>query len=295
MTQHTVGFIGAGTLARALAPALAIAGVPVIAVASRTSAHADELADCLSDAIAYRHPQQVADHAKLVFLTVPDDAIERVCASITWTPETAVVHCSGAQSLAPLASARTAGADVGAFHPLQTLAHAARPHPFRGVAFAVEASSSDLTARLVRLAEHLGGTAGTIDSSDKPLYHASAVLASNYLVTLLATAAELWRGLGATRERGLQALLPLVRGTVDNLEAVGFPDALTGPIARGDVDTVRLHLDALRASQPQLVPLYCTIGHKTVALAVEKGGIDADTAAALRALLSPHETETTRR
>jgi len=293
MTEPKVGFVGAGTLARALAPAFAEAGVAVTAIASRTLPHAQALADALPHAVACRDLQQVVDRCELVFLTVPDDAIAPVCGSLAWTSASSAVHCSGAHSLAPLDHARGLGADVGAFHPLQTLAHAGRSQPFRNVSFAVEASSEKLAETLAGFAERLGGVAGRIDGTDKPLYHAGAVLASNYVVTLLSAAAALWCRFGATRERGLEALLPLVRGTIDNLEAVGFPDALTGPIARGDIDTVRLHLDVLRAREPQLLPLYCRLGRRTVALAVEKGGIDETVAAKLHALLVAQETEGT--
>jgi predicted short-subunit dehydrogenase-like oxidoreductase (DUF2520 family) len=289
MTPQTLGFIGAGTLAHALAPALDRAGHPVVAVASRTFAHAQSLAERLPAAAAAVDPRALLDHAQIVFLTVPDRAIEPVCRSLPWRPGLAVVHCSGALSLDPLAAAQEAGAETGAFHPLQTLADPQRLSPFRGVAFAVDASSPTLRGVLAGLAHGLEGTAETIAGADKPLYHAGAAMASNYLVTLLAAASAVWSTLGATRADGLRALLPLVRGTLDNLESVGLPAALTGPIARGDADTVKLHLQALRAAQPDLLPLYTAIGHRTVDLALEKGGIDADAAAALHALLAEEE------
>ncbi len=289
MTRQSLGFLGAGTLAHALAPAVARAGHPVTAVASRTFAHAQSLAQRLPAAVAVPDPRKLFDHAQIVFLTVPDRAIEPVCRRLPWRPGLAAVHCSGALSLDPLAAAQEAGAETGAFHPLQTLADPDRPSPFRGVSFAVDASSPALRAVLTDLAHALEGTAETIRGTHKPLYHAAASMASNYLVTLLAAASGVWTSLGATRADGLRALLPLVRGTLDNLASVGLPAALTGPMARGDADTVKLHLQALRATQPELIPMYIEIGHRAVDLAIEKGGIDADAAAALHALLAEEE------
>ena len=285
MTTPSIGFVGAGTTGNALALALSREGYRVTAIASRTFVHAQVLAGRLPDATAAASPQDVSESCDVTFLTVPDDAIAGVAGAIAWRPNTSVVHCSGALSLEPLRHAQASGACVGAFHPLQTLAHRQRPYPFRGVSFAVEASCEHLRALLSRMASDLGGTPAPIRGEDKPLYHASAAMASNYLVTLLDAASDLWRHIGASRDAGLHALLPLVRGTIDNLEAVGFPDALTGPIARGDVDTVRIHLQALTRTQPQLVPIYVSMGRRTIDLAVEKGGVSAEDAASLRALL----------
>ncbi|MCK5247023.1 DUF2520 domain-containing protein, partial [Candidatus Bipolaricaulota bacterium] len=131
----------------------------------------------------------------------------------------------------------------------------------------------------------LGGRPQWIRSSDKPLYHASAAMASNYLVALLGDASRLWESFGLSRNNGLHSLLPLVRSTIDNLEGVGFPDALTGPIARGDVDTVRIHLDALTTSQPDIIPSYAAMGRRTVKLGLEKGTLSEDAARAIDKLL----------
>jgi predicted short-subunit dehydrogenase-like oxidoreductase (DUF2520 family) len=284
MTTPTLGFIGAGTTGTALALALSKAGYRVTAVASRTPSHAQALADRLPHASMSRTPRDVAARCDLIFLTVPDDAVASVAGSVAWRAGQSVVHCSGVHSLEPLYHAQVAGAEVGAFHPLQTLANAKRVDALRGVSFAIEASTQRLHDVLAQMAKALGGTTAQIRGADKPLYHASAAMASNYLVTLLDAASEVWRSIGSTRAAGLQALLPLVRGTIDNLEALGFPDALTGPIARGDVETVGIHLRVLRESQPQLVALYIGMGKKTIDLALEKGGISAESAAAMHAL-----------
>ncbi|MCX6101238.1 MAG: DUF2520 domain-containing protein, partial [Candidatus Bipolaricaulota bacterium] len=118
------------------------------------------------------------------------------------------------------------------------------------------------------------------------LYHVSAVLASNYLVTLLDLASALWPELGATREEGLRALLPLVRGTIENVDRLGIPAALTGPIARGDAGTVAHHLEVLGELAPHVVPVYKELALHTVSVALAKGTIDRDRARLLTETLA---------
>jgi predicted short-subunit dehydrogenase-like oxidoreductase (DUF2520 family) len=126
-------------------------------------------------------------------------------------------------------------------------------------------------------------------AEDRALYHASAVLASNYVVTLLKLASDLWLRFGYDRATALQALLPLLRGAVVNLETLGLPAALTGPVARGDVESVRRHIEALAQAAPELLGVYTTLGNETVPVALAGSGLDEETAARLRELfaLSP--------
>jgi predicted short-subunit dehydrogenase-like oxidoreductase (DUF2520 family) len=265
-----LGFIGAGVVGTALAKAFARAGYPVVAVTSRSAERRIALTDSLPDAHAVETPQEVADTVDLVFLTVPDDSIEPLCGSITWASAHAV-HCSGVASTDILEVARAQGAAVGVLHPLQTFATAAQAElNIPGSTFGIEASSEELLAILSEMAKSLGGTPLVL-RGDKALYHASAVIACNYLVTLLDTAAGLWEGLGLTKDEGLRALLPLVRGTIENLEAVGLPNALTGPVARGDVGTIERNLKALAEFSPEQVDLYTGLARRTIPIARAKG------------------------
>jgi len=285
MTKPTLSFIGAGTLGTALSMACATAEYRVLAIHSHKLEDAARLANALPGAEAVANPSDVT-RADIIFLTVPDDSIATVCESVAWPASSSVVHCSGALSLEPLQHAQEAGASIGGLHPLQTFA-AGVEHSGRlaNIAYALEASSNELHEALQELVEALGGRPQWIKGSDKPLYHVSAAMASNYLVALLGDASKLWESFGLSREGGLQSLLPLVRGTIDNLQGIGFPDALTGPIARGDVDTVRIHLDALTASQPDIVPSYAAMGQRTVTLGLEKGTLTEDAARAISELL----------
>jgi predicted short-subunit dehydrogenase-like oxidoreductase (DUF2520 family) len=282
-----VGFVGAGAAGGALARALAAAGVPVVAVTAKGPERAHALAAAIPACAAVPTAQDVADRADLVVLAVPDRAIAEVCASVRWRADAAVVHCSGAHSLDVLEPARAAGALVGGCHPLQTLTGAPEDAArLAGSVFGIEAEEP-LRGMLADLVESIGGRPVFLSARDKALYHASAVLISNYTVTLAATAAGLWEAFGVDRRDGLRALLPLLQGTVANLDQHGVPNALTGPIARGDFGTLERHLNALADYRPDLLPLYRELGRHTVPLARERdpGGAADRMADALLALL----------
>jgi predicted short-subunit dehydrogenase-like oxidoreductase (DUF2520 family) len=292
MDRPALGFIGIGVVGTALATALAGAGYSIVAVYSRRRARAAELASSLSrtqitaECLVASTPQQVVDASDLIFLTVSDDAIRPMCDSLTWTARKAAVHCNGSASTELLARAAAGSAAAGVFHPLQSFAtpeQAAANLP--GSPFGIEASTADLLAVLQRMAEALGGTALVV-RGDKAIYHASAVIASNFLVTVVDIAAGLWDTLGLSKEEGLRALLPLVRGTVENLDHVGLPAALTGPIARGDVGPIRRHIAALTEVAPQLVPVYKELARRTIPIALAKGRIDKAAAEAIAAALT---------
>ncbi|HVX31253.1 MAG TPA: DUF2520 domain-containing protein [Nitrolancea sp.] len=280
-----IGFVGSGAVAGALARALAAANLPVVAVSSRRLERAEKLAAALPNCRAFVDPQAVADASDTVVLAVPDEAIEPMCASLRWRRGQVVLHCSGAHSLDLLASAATAGCLVGSFHPLQTFA--GQPEDAERIAGSVVGIEADesLRARLADLAETIGARPIFLTAESKVLYHVAAVLISNYSVTLASLAAELWESFGVPRADALRALLPLLTGAVGNLDSVGLPSALTGPIARGDVTTVASHLRALAASSPQLLPLYRELGYKTVDLARERG-LDSRAADAIRSVLA---------
>ncbi len=285
-SRPSLGFIGTGVVATALSQALETAGYRVTAVHGRDRRHAEKLARGLSGTQVAASRQDVVDAADVVLLAVPDDVIARVAESVSWHSGRAVVHCNGAASLELLRAATDAGADVGVFHPLQSFASAEQARRLMpGSAFRIEASSDRLRRMLEDMARALGGRPFAL-GADPTLYHVSAVLASNYLVTLLDLASGLWPELGATREEGLEALLPLVRGTIENVERLGIPAALTGPIARGDEGTVEHHLDALRRVAPYAVPVYKELALRTVRVALAKGSIDRAQAQRLEGILA---------
>lgn len=280
-----VGFIGAGTVGTALAIRLSARGYSVVAAASRTYASAEKLAHLIPGSEAMNDIQSVADVADLVFVTTPDAAIGQVAGQLKWHPGQAVVHCSGADSTEVLEPAREMGASVGAFHPLQTFAGVQQAiDNIPGSTFAIEAEEP-LCTTLKAMAESLEGYWIELKASDKVVYHASAVIACNYLVTLVKLATDLWETFGVPRQDAVRALMPLLRGTLNNLENIGIPNALTGPIARGDVGTVRKHLAALAGVDPLITSTYRELGLQTVPVSLAKGKIGETQAEELKALL----------
>ncbi len=279
-----VGFIGAGKVGTALAALLHAGGVDVQAVAGRTLESSRRMAQAagLEPGTASLAEATVA-RSTLVFLTVPDDAIGPLCLQIAeaggWRKGQGVVHCSGALSSEVLQPARDAGALVASFHPLQTFAdlEAAMRH-MPGSTFALEGDPA-LVEQLDRLVAVLGGGSLHLSAEQKTLYHAAAVIASNYTVTLAALASGLLvlDGIAPDRDTALRYLLPLIRGTVDNLESLGLPSALTGPIARGDAGTVARHSEALQALDPRLAQVYSDLAESTLPLADEKAHLDTRT------------------
>jgi len=283
-----LGFIGAGTVGTALSVRLGSKGYPVVAVSSRSRASAERLAQAVKGCRVFDTSQGVADNAELIFITAPDDAIVSVVSQIKWHPGQSVVHCSGADSTDILQPAKKLGAQVGVFHPLQTFASVKQAiENIPGSTFALEAEEP-LLKTLKDMATALDGHWVELKSSDKVLYHAAAVIACNYMVTLVKLATDLWQTFNVPPQKATQALLPLLRGTIHNIETVGIPQCLTGPIARGDVGTIKKHLDALNHKAPGLVSTYRELGLQTIPIAVAKGRINQNQAEELRVILQPN-------
>jgi predicted short-subunit dehydrogenase-like oxidoreductase (DUF2520 family) len=281
----TIGFIGAGITGTALAVRLAQQDYHVNAVASRTSASAERFASRIKGCHNYKTAQEVADNAQLIFITTPDDVISTVAAGIQWHKDQCVVHCSGAHSTDILETAHKNGAVTGCFHPLQTFAGIEQAiENIPGSTFAIEAGEP-LATILKDMAIAMNGDCVMLRAGDKVLYHAAAVIACNYLVTLTKLATDLWQEFGSTPANGVKALMPLLRGTLSNIERVGLPDCLTGPIARGDLGTIEKHLRALEEKAPALLSSYREMGLQTIPIAEAKGKINTERAEALKALL----------
>ncbi|MDO8670328.1 MAG: DUF2520 domain-containing protein [Dehalococcoidia bacterium] len=283
-----VGFIGAGTVGTAMAISLSRRGYGVVAVSSRSRSSAERLAARLEGCEAYADGQCVVEAAELVFVTTPDSAIGPVVSQCAWRAGKSVVHCSGADSLDVLEAARKSGASVGALHPLQTFASVEEAiENLPGSTFALEAEGL-LLGTLEAMAKDLGGTCVRLGPGDKVLYHAAAVLTSNYMVALVSMATDLWKQFGVSTSEATDALLPLIRGTVNNITKVGLPNCLTGPIARGDLGTIEKHIKALAERAPGLLDAYRLLGLQTVPIALAKGRIDDQRAGEMRIMLQPN-------
>lgn len=281
----TIGFIGAGTVGTALAVHFKQKNYPITAVSSRSPASAKRFSQFIPNCHICPTNQEVVNKADLVFLTIPDDAIKETVASLAWSPHKMVVHTSGAASLDVLEPAKRAGALVGSFHPLQTFASIPQAiDNLPGSFFAIE-STGRLKEILIEMARSLDGQWIELKGGQKELYHLSAVLACNYWVTLVDIACSLWKNFNLPKEKALTALLPLLQGTLNNLQNVGLPHALTGPIARGDMSTVEKHLKAIKNFAPQLLTLYKELGKFTIPIGEKKGTLSPEKAKQINKLL----------
>jgi len=286
-----LGFIGAGTVGTALAVRLKEKGYQVTSVSSRSQTAAENLARAISGCRAVGSSQDVADSADLVFITTPDGVIATVASQLKWRAGQSVVHCSGADSTAILQPARKMGANVGAFHPLQTFASPKQAvENIPGSTFAVEAEEP-LLKTLKAMAAALDGHFIELKADDRVVYHAAAVIACNYVVTLVKLATDLWQTFSVPPDKATRALLPLLRGTINNIDTIGIPDCLTGPIARGDGGTIKKHLAALKKVAPDLLATYRELGLKTIPVALAKGGIDKRQAQGLKTILTKEESQ----
>ncbi len=152
-----------------------------------------------------------------------------------------------------------------------------------GSIFAVEGDER-ANPIIEEMVKSLEGTLFFIKEEKKPLYHLAAVIACNYFVTLLDTSLELFKKIDIDEEIGLEGLLRLVHGTISNIERLGVARALTGPVARGDIETLKGHIRAINNFAPELMSLYKAVGERTVKVAEKKGTIKADTAKRIKEL-----------
>jgi predicted short-subunit dehydrogenase-like oxidoreductase (DUF2520 family) len=281
-----IGFIGAGTVGTALAILLNSKGYQFVGASRRRRSSSRNLARVVSNMHLLDSNQEVADAAELVFITTPDDAIAEVAQQVKWRQGQSVVHCSGADSTDVLEPARKAGAMVGGFHPLQTFAGVEQAvENIPGSTFAIEAEEPLLTI-LKDMAVTLGGQWIELKAGDKVAYHAAAVFACNYMITLVKLATDLWQTFSIPSDQAARALLPLMRGTLHNIETIGIPHCLTGPIARGDTGTIKKHLEALSKKSPALLSPYRELGRQTVPIALDKGRINKQQALELEDILA---------
>ena len=283
-----VSIIGVGKVGSALASVLPSKGYRVVAVHD-TDARALRRAAGLSGARRAVDAVDAIREAEVVFITTPDGAVEETCREIagaaTELAGRTFVHMSGALSLAALSAAAERGAGVLSIHPIQTFADvegAVRSLP--GSAFGVTCSP-DLEPWAREFVHRLGGRMLEVRDADKVLYHAAAVIASNFLAMIEHAAVAVNRELGLTDAEAMEALEPLVRGTVDNISRLGPVRALTGPLARGDVDTIASHLEYLERLDPRLERLYRCVSLWGLALVEELGELDERRIGEMRSVL----------
>jgi predicted short-subunit dehydrogenase-like oxidoreductase (DUF2520 family) len=270
-SQTRVGVVGAGRVGAVLAAALRAAGHDVVAVAGESAASRTRI-ETLLPGVRVDKPSAVARACDLLLLTVPDDMLGNVvtmlAASGAIRPGQRVVHTSGKHGLAVLQPAADLGAEVLAMHPAMTFTGtdvdlARLPGCVYGV------TATEATEQLARdLVADLGGSIVWVAEEHRTLYHAGLAHGANHLVTLVTQAMDLLRASGAEDPAG--TLRPLLSAALDNALSYGGA-ALTGPIVRGDVETVRAHLADIAVSAPDTLESYVVMARATANRAVLDG------------------------
>jgi len=289
MSREPIAFIGAGMVGTAMAFLLNQHGHPITGVYSRNRESSEKMCNFLGTGKIYENPGDAARTADIVFLTVPDDSISQVCNEIVanegFLQAAVVLHCSGALPSSSLESAKEAKAHIGSMHPLQSFASLTEAvENLKKVTWAIEGDKRALDV-MQRLVELLNGQCEILSVEHKVLYHVGAVMASNYLVTLKDMAEQLLKKSGLSEEMAQMGLQSLIQGTLNNLKQLPSSNALTGPIARRDANTIRNHLLALESHAPDLLDIYKKMGQHTVALTLRDNDNDNDNDEATRQLI----------
>ncbi|WP_107774802.1 Rossmann-like and DUF2520 domain-containing protein [Nocardioides sediminis] len=299
MTQPStglrVGAIGAGRVGATLSAALRAAGHDVVAVAGESDASRRRIA-ALLPGVPVAKPSDVARACDLLLLTVPDDMLPNVVAMLAASGAIRegqyVAHTSGRHGLAVLEPAAAVGARPIALHPAMTFTGTEVDLPrLAGCVFGVSAGEAEreLTERLVA---ELGGRVVWVPEDRRTLYHAGLAHGANHLVTLVSQAVELLsQALDTGSDADVSAadtLRPLLNAALDNALAQG-DSALTGPIVRGDVETVRAHLADVAATAPHTLPSYVALARATLDRVVTDGRVLPIRAAKLAAVLDDAE------
>lgn len=282
-----VAVIGAGRVGTAMAVLLARARHRIRAVAGGEATR--ERAARFLPGVPVLPAEEAARATEVVLIGTPDAAIEPVCTALARAGSLgsgqAVAHLSGAMSLAALGAAEAAGATVLSIHPLQTCPNVeAAVARIPGAAIAVTARTTEGVRLGERLALDVGGRPFELEDGRKPVYHAAAVFASNYLVTLTALAAELEAVAGVPDP--MAALEPLQHATLENVVTRGPEAALTGPAVRGDAVTVETNLRGLAEHAPWAVPAYVTLAELALRLAADAGRLAPEGRAAVEEVLA---------
>jgi predicted short-subunit dehydrogenase-like oxidoreductase (DUF2520 family) len=280
-----ISVVGAGRVGTAIAVLLSRAGHAIVAVAGREGTAA-RASSWLPD-VPVLAPAEAVAGAGVVLLGVPDDALLPVATELAASilPGTWVAHLSGAAGLAVLGPLAEAGGRRLAVHPLQTFADVeGAVDAIPGCWVAVTADDADGFATGERLAADMGAVPFRLPDDARPLYHAAAVFASNYVVATSEIAERLFAVAGVPDP--LAAMRPLQEATLSNVHRLGPEAAMTGPAVRGDASTIERNLTAVASAAPDAVPAYVAMCRIALDLAERAGRLDRTRRAAVETVLA---------
>ncbi|REL38181.1 DUF2520 domain-containing protein [Rhodohalobacter sp. SW132] len=231
-------------------------------------------------------PQSVSDFGRIIFITTPDDKIADIAQviselSVDWSGYS-FVHFSGSFNSDLLHSLKKKGAKTASLHPLQTFTKGDAEERFHNIWFTFEGDTS-LFSELESLVKAAGARVKKISSEQKKAMHLAAVMASNYMVSLMDAVREVTDLFEL--EDGVAMLEPLIHQTTQNIFEKGIPDSLSGPVARGDQQTIKSHLDQIK-NHPELTNLYSLLGLRAAKIALNNGRLGKDQYQELKTLFS---------
>jgi len=298
-TRINLCVIGAGRVGTTVSYTLAEKELPNIklkAISSRSMESLNRAKKILGSKAAgvifTRENSKAVSLANCILICTPDDVINSVCSDIFKDKSKDfknyyAIHFSGSKSLEVLNSARAAGAEIASIHPLKSFAsieEAIKSLP--GTIFGVTYSSTESKKMAEFLVKSLGGEIIEVENNKKPLYHAAACVASNYLVTLINYAVLIHKKMGIKPEDSLKGLMGLVEDTVSNIKKMGTEKSLTGPIARGDVGTIKEHVKSFNEFfSKEDSALYRMMGIETSKIAHQNKWIKESTVDELKEIL----------
>jgi predicted short-subunit dehydrogenase-like oxidoreductase (DUF2520 family) len=280
--RMSVAIVGAGKVGSVLGKILVENGDRITAVVSRTQASARAAGRFLGCINVSTSLDAIPRETDIVYLTAPHAAIGHLARTLAELKHLDfkrlnVCHASGMLTAAALKPLTDKGATVFSFHPLQTFprdfALAAIVPTVRGIYYGVDGTPRAVRAAR-RFAKALNGRVLEVPIEMRPFYHATCVVASNHLTTLLSIVQQMFYILGNRKADYLKAFMPIVAATLRNVEATSPERALSGPIARGGIETVREHLQQVQHVAPDLIPYFSRMTIETARLARKKGSID---------------------
>jgi predicted short-subunit dehydrogenase-like oxidoreductase (DUF2520 family) len=284
-----IAIIGAGRLGTTLAYKIAAKRqkeIKIVSISSPTKKalnQAKKLLGRLSEKILFtKNNKEAAREANTIFICTPDDSIKTACREIfgkkSKIPAFAV-HFSGSKPLNDLESAKKAGAGILSIHPLKAFASISGAiKTLKGTEYGITYNTPQEEKLAKKIVDFLGGHSIIVADSKKPLYHAAACVASNYLVTLIDYAVYLNEVVGITPKESLKGLVSLAEGTLKNIGESGTKKSLTGPIARGDIGTVKDHIKSLKDNiNEENIEIYMLMGRRTTEIAKQNDWIDDKT------------------
>lgn len=276
-----VAIVGAGKVGAVLGRILAENGVHISCVVSRSSGSARAAGKFLGCRNVSTDVHAIPAQTDFVYITAPHSAIPEVALQLASHgtlnfKKVSVCHASGMLSAGALRPLQRKGATVFSFHPLQTFPRSFSPADIvptaRGIYFGVDGTPSAVR-KARQFAKMLGGKVVMIPPAKRALYHAACVVASNHLTTMLAVVAEIFSTLEIRKVPFFSAFKPILLATLGNIEQTSPSQALSGPVARGGVETVREHLHAVARFTPEISSYYAAVTRETVRLALDKGSI----------------------